>query len=136
MQITRKKLWSLFLLKVKFASTSLVATAIDYSLYLLLVDRFFPPVIANIISFSSSVVINFLLQKRFVFKLNRKVSKAFGLSLLVSLGGLILSTSIVYWLSNTMFFAQRQYLTKLCATGIVFFYNFYMKRYVFEKRFF
>jgi len=30
---------------------------------------------------------------------------------------------------------EYQALTKLIATGIVFFYNFYLKRYVFERKF-
>ena len=46
-----------------------------------------------------------------------------------------LSTGIIYGLSQIEFFNERQYITKLCATGFVFFYNFYLKRYVFEKKF-
>ncbi|GJM34708.1 MAG: hypothetical protein DHS20C18_37090 [Saprospiraceae bacterium] len=115
--------------------TSSVATAVDYVLYLVLVRNWLAPVPANVISYSVGMVINFLLQKRFVFTLQRSVSKAFGLAILVSLGGMVLSTGIIYLLSRVDFFVDRQYLAKLSATGIVFFYNFYLKRFVFEKRF-
>lgn len=115
--------------------TSSVATAVDYLVYLVLEKYFFSPVVSNIISYSCGMVLNFLLQKRFVFTLEGSVSRTFMLSILVSLGGMALSTGIIYGLTQVPFFDDRQYLTKLCATGIVFFYNFYLKRYVFEKKF-
>lgn len=116
--------------------TSAVATAVDYGLYLLLVDRVFEPVVANTISFSIAVVINFVLQKAVVFSVKRSAKRIFLLAILVSVGGLILSNGIILALSSQPFFAERQYLTKLITTGVVFFYNFYLKRYAFEKRFF
>ncbi|MEN0005138.1 MAG: GtrA family protein [Bacteroidota bacterium] len=126
----------LFKLKAKFAMTSVVATGVDYTVYLLLVNRIFGPVTSNIISYSCGMVINFLLQKRFVFSLQRSVGKAFLGAIMVSMGGLALSTGIIYLLSQIEFFSAYQAITKLIATGIVFFYNFYFKRFVFEKRFF
>lgn len=130
-----EQLKKLFFLKLRYAASGLVATSVDYTIYMVLVNRVFSPVVSNVISYSISAVVNFLLQKRFVFTLQRKASTAFVLSLMVSLGGLLLSTTIIYYLSQIEFFAARQYLTKLITTGIVFFYNFYLKRYVFEKRF-
>ena len=123
-------------MKLRFAASGLVATSIDYGLYMLLVDRIFPPVLSNIISYSCSVVVNFILQKQFVFDLKGSVSKAFMGAMLVSAGGMLISTGIVYFLSAGSLFSLPQYLIKLIATGIVFFYNFYFKRYVFERRFF
>ncbi len=126
----------LFLMKAKFAMSGLVATSIDYVLYLVLVDRIFSPVVSNIVSYSVAVVVNFLLQKRFVFEQKRSTSQAFIGAMLVSLGGLLISTGLIYWLSGYPFFAERQYLAKLLVTGTVFFYNFYFKRFAFERRFF
>ena len=125
----------LFKLKFRFALTSAIATALDYGLYMVLVTWFFTPVISNIISYSIAVILNFTLQKRFIFTLERKVRTAFLLSVLVSLGGLLLSTGIIYALTQKAFFMEHQIITKLIATGLVFFYNFYLKRFVFEKRF-
>jgi len=134
----KKTFWatikSLILLKTKFALSGLVATLVDYSIYLILVYTFLSPTISNIISASCGMVINFILQKKYVFELKRKVWSAFQLSILVSIVGIALSTFIVTYLSNSMFFNNHQYITKLCATGVIFFYNFYLKRYVFEKK--
>ncbi len=129
------KLKRLVVLKLKFAATSSVATLVDYVLYLVLVNTIFSPVISNVVSYSCAMVINFIMQKRFIFSLQRTVSTAFVLSALVSLGGLAFSTLIIFLLNKVAFFQEYQFITKLCATGVVFFYNFYMKRYVFEKRF-
>ena len=71
------QLRQLFRQKAKFAMTSGVATAVDYFIYLLLVNRFFSPVVSNIISYGIAMVLNFLLQKQFVFDLRRSSSRAF-----------------------------------------------------------
>ena len=115
--------------------TSSVATVVDYSLYLVLVYTVLTPVPSNVISASCGMVVNFFLQKRFVFNLQRKTSTAFLLATVVSLGGIALGTLIIWGLNHWNFFQLHQYVTKLCATGLVFFYNFYLKRFVFEKRF-
>ncbi|MCB0566321.1 MAG: GtrA family protein [Phaeodactylibacter sp.] len=135
MKLNWEKIGNLFQLKARFAMTGAVATTVDYVIYLLLVGRFFSPVISNIISYSCGMVINFILQKRFVFALQGSAYRAFALSLIVSLGGMALSTGIIYGLTQLDFFSSHQYITKLCATGTVFFYNFYLKRYVFERKF-
>lgn len=130
------QLKKLFLLKARFALTSSVATAVDYGLYLALVYTVLKPVPSNLISASCGMLINFMLQKKFVFHLQRKVHTAFLMSMAVSVGGIGLSTGIIYALNHLPFFQEHQYITKLLTTGTVFFYNFYLKRYVFEKRFF
>lgn len=131
----KEKLRELLLLKFKFGLSGLVATAINYCLYLLLVHRFFPPVPANLIAYSAAVVVNFLLQKRFVFSAQGKGSVLFFRAMLVSVIGLGIDTGIIFGLNQMSFFADHQALTKLISTGIVFFYNFYFKRYAFERKF-
>jgi putative flippase GtrA len=81
------------------------------------------------------MVINFFFQKRFVFSLQGSVFRTFLMSIMISMGGLLISTSIVYGLTQFQFYWERQYLTKLFAIMLVFFYNFYLKRLVFEKCF-
>ncbi|GAB5551661.1 MAG: hypothetical protein Sapg2KO_12520 [Saprospiraceae bacterium] len=131
----KKKIKELLLLKFKFGLSGLVATSINYGLYLLLVNRFLPPVPANIIAYSTAVIVNFILQKRFVFESKGKVSNIFLRAMLVSLIGLIIDTSIIYLLNKIPFFSSHQAITKLVSTATVFFYNFYFKRYAFEKKF-
>ena len=135
MRIRRRQLKDLFLLKLKFAGSSSVATFIDYILYLTLVHRVLVPGWANVVSSGVGMLINFLLQKRYVFDLQRKVHKALFISLATSVIGIGLSTAIVVSLSKLAFFYEMQFVTKAIATGVVFFYNFYMKRFAFERKF-
>ena len=129
-------LFKLILLQVRFAASGLVATVVDYGLYLVLVHRVLPPVSANVASYSVAVVVNFILQRWFVFEMKRPGYQVFLLSMAVSAGGLALSSGIIHLLSQVPFFNERQYITKLLATGLVFFYNFFSKRFVFEKKVF
>jgi len=130
-----RKLLNWGLPKAKYAAAGAIATAADYSVYMLLVNRVLAPVPSNVIAYTVGMVVNFILQKRFVFELKRSVKRAFFLAALVSLGGMLLSSLIIYGLSTQAFFNHHQAITKLIATGLVFFYNFYLKRYVFEGRF-
>lgn len=131
----RNSIKDFFWRKFKFALSSSVATVTDYSLYIFLVSTV-SPVVANLISAGTGMVINFILQKRFIFKLDRKVRDAFAISLLASLIGIGISTLIIYYLNKYSFFIEHQYVTKALAIGIVFFYNFYSKRYAFERKVF
>ncbi|MBB4078759.1 putative flippase GtrA [Lewinella aquimaris] len=134
MKRTVRKVWRSGWKKLPFALTGLVATGINYGLYLLLVDRYLPPLPATTLAYSSSVVLNFFLQRYFVFELRRSLRSAFALSMLVSLGGLLLDASIVYGLHRFPLLGTREWLIKGVATGVVFFYNYYGKRRVFEGR--
>ena len=127
-----KILWQKML---RFALTSGIATIVDFLLFLVFVAMTWVPVIANVASVAIGMCINFALQYFFVFDLERKLSKTFMLAVLVSIGGMALSTSIIYGLNHIDFFEARQYLSKAAATGLVFFYSFFFKRLAFEKRF-
>ena len=130
----RKKIEIFILPKLKFASTSLVATLVDYTLYLSLVYSGVNKVPSNIISASCGFLVNFFLQKRFIFELRRKATHTFLLSMSFSGLGIGISTTLIYFLSKIPFLDVHQYITKLLVTGIMFFYNFYTKRLAFERR--
>lgn len=124
-------------LKLKFAGTSSIATAVDYSIYAALTYFLgFTQQMAHLCSATVGMIVNFFLQKRFVFDLKRKTSTAFLLAITVSIGGIFLGLFIIDQLNQYSFFASNPIASKIGATGIVFFYNFYFKRYVFEKRVF
>ncbi len=116
----------------KFGLTGLVATAINYGVYLWLANRYFRPEIATVIAYSSSVLLNFVLQRYFVFELNRSVRSAFALSMLVSAGGLLLDLAIIWFLHRFPVLGSAEWLIKGVATGVTFVYNFFFKRLVFE----
>lgn len=134
--VDKEKIISIFYQKMKFAFSSSIATALDYFLYLLLVTYFLSPVPSNLISAGTGMLTNFFLQKRFIFELKRKVGMAFTLAIATSIIGIAISTLLIYLLNKYDFFQQHQYITKALVTGLVFFYNFYMKRFAFERRFF
>lgn len=119
--------------KIVFGITSSIATLIDYCLYLLLVYLLLESVPSNIISASVGMLVNFYLQKKFVFLLKRKTIIVFLLSVTFSLIGISLSTSFIYLLNKIEFFSIHQYITKLIVVGIIFFYNYYTKKFAFEK---
>ena len=121
-------------MKVKFAMSSSVATLVDYVLYQVLVRYLFSPVVSNLVSATVGMVINFFLQKKYIFELKRSVNITFIISLLVSVGGIGISTIIIHFLNKSEMLAGNQYIIKAIATGTVFFYNFYLKRFAFEKR--
>lgn len=124
--------------KLKFGMSSIVATLTDYVLFFLLVE-FKEGILAvfwgNMISASVGMLINFILQKRYVFELKRNVYLVFGMSVLVSLGGVVLGSFIIDLLVKKIaLFEEYKVAAKLVATGLIFFYNFYLKRFAFEKR--
>jgi len=133
-RITYKKIKELFKLKIKFAGSSTIATIVDYCLYQVLIYYSFMPAKANLISAGTGLIINFILQKKYIFDLNRKLSTAFVISLISSLIGLAISTLFIHNLSKIDFFDKYQIITKALATGLIFFYNFYTKRFAFEKK--
>lgn len=135
-----QKLKELFFLKFKFALTSSVATLVDIGLFNIFSYLVFSHLenratVSHVISFSIAVLVNFYLQRRFIFEMKRTLNKTFLLALSVSLVGLILSTFFIRFLDSFPFFHQNPYLSKFVVVGVFFFYNFYFKRYVFEKKF-
>jgi putative flippase GtrA len=122
--------------KVKFAVTSSIATAVDYGIYILLTSLFLTSEsISHAISYTVGMIINFFLQKRFIFLLKRKLYHAFGLSVIFSLLGWLISQGLFnLMVLYTGFFQQNDILAKIIVTFVIFFYNFYTKRFSFEKK--
>ena len=118
----------------KFGVSGLIATSVNYGMYLLLANKVFIPEVATVISYASGALVNFVLQRYFVFDLNRSVGSAFALSMLVSVGGLLIDLTIIHLLHRFPIFGNAEWLIKAVATGTTFFYNFLLKRRVFEGR--
>jgi len=122
----------------KFASASALATLIDFILFFILADNFFSKKNATTISRSVGMFINFLMQKKFIFQTNRNVWMVFFLTVLVSLGGLWLGRIIMSVIGDWAIWETYSWFKifpKIIETALIFFYNFFMKRFAFEKRF-
>jgi len=125
-----------FIPKLKFAITSSIATAVDYGIYISLTTLLMTSEsTSHAISYTIGMIINFFLQKRFIFYLNRKLYQAFFLSVAFSLIGWIISQGLFnLFISYTDFFSNHDIIAKIIVTFVIFFYNFYTKRFSFEKK--
>lgn len=131
-----EKIKQLFLLKSRFLVTSVIATAIDIGLYLLLFHRFdCSALVAQSIAYPTAVLVKFFLEKYFVFESNRKANTTFFLAMLVSTVGYGLSMLLVFLLNEVAFLHVHQLVLKLVEKAVLFLYNFYFKRLAFEKKF-
>lgn len=106
----------------------------DYGLFILLVYTGMAKTKSNLISASCGFLVNFFLQKTFIFQLKREATTTFVYSLSFSLLGIGISTFLIFLLVKIPFLDQHAYLAKLLATGLMFFYNYYTKQIAFEKK--
>ena len=134
MPVTLKSLLELFKLKLQFGFVSLLATGIDYTVFLLLIWANVDAVKAHYFSASMGMLVNFLVQNQYVFLRERGLISTFILSIIVSVIGIALGGFLMCWIQQFSFWSTHLYLAKLVVTGLIFFYNFYLKRFVFEKR--
>ncbi len=122
------------LAQAKFLTSSIIATGVDYLLFLLLDWLWLTPVVAHSISYPIAVLVNFYLQKRFIFELNRKVHSAFVISMLFSVIGWGLGVGMMVVLVKLPVLCDWPILAKIIVTGVLFFFNFYTKRFAFEGK--
>ena len=118
---------------VKFLTSSVVATGVDFLLYTALLFVF-TPIVAHFCSATTGMILNFILQRRFVFNVTRALKTSFLLSVLFSVGGIFLGAGIIYMLTKLALFAEYPLVAKIVAIGVVFFYNYETKKIAFGDR--
>lgn len=118
---------------IKFLTTSVVATGVDFLLYTGLLF-ILTPVNAHFCSATVGMVLNFILQRKFVFNVTRGLKTSFLLSLLFSIGGIFLGAGIIYMLTMVSLMATYPLVAKVLAIGVVFFYNFQTKKIAFGDK--
>lgn len=111
----------------------MVATAVDFCLYALLVIHL-APVTAHLISASTGMVVNFVLQRRWVFTPTRGLGASLVYSLGFSLGGIGLGAVIIYGLTAWTMLGQLPLAAKVVTIGFVFIYNYLTKKIAFGDR--
>lgn len=120
---------------VPYLIISVIATAIDLSLFAILLTYFSVHfLIANTLALSSGISTKFSLNKLFTFKERKLMTwqHQFRRFLVVSGGGFILSTLILYSLVDLQNLDAT--FAKVVATGFVFVYTFVLHNlYSFEK---
>ena len=118
---------------MRFGVVGVISFLVDYGILYVLTEK------ANIyyllsagISFTVSVVINYLLSMSWVFKSNNKRGKKeeFILFVIMSLGGLLLNQVMMYVFVDYM--NVYYLLAKIVATAIVMIYNFVSRKLILE----
>ena len=123
--------------KFKFAGTSGIATIVDYLIFISLFNLIgLSDDLSQAIAVASGMITNFILQKKYVFRSKRRIWSIFLLSVAFSFLGYFLNL----WLFSNIqkavaLLAEHKIFAKLCVTAIMFLYNFYTKRFSFEKSF-
>ena len=117
---------------VRFLICSVGATSCDFALYMICV-QFLIPSISQVISYSCGVVVNFILQKIYVFEnQTRKTRNVFIFSIPLAALGIVMSSILIHYLTTIEFFMEYQFITKTIVSILVFFYNYFTRKFLFE----
>ena len=120
---------------LKFGVVGFLCFFIDYGIMVALTELCgIPSVISSGISFSVSVIVNYILSITMVFDANKV--KQFVVFLILSIIGLGINQLIMWggtsWLDQYM---ERSYmLVKIVATAVVMVYNFITRKIFIEKK--
>lgn len=119
---------------IKFIIVGGIATIIDFGVFYVLHELFHVPTLySNIISFSVSVVYNYIASVKWVFDVKKTdPKKQFIVFMALSILGLILNTAIVYVTIDILKWWSM--LSKVIATGIVMVFNFITRKIFLEKK--
>lgn len=115
---------------VKFFGSSVIATGVDFLLYLGLI-HIVSPTVAHAISAGTGMVINFILQYTYVFTPTNTLKKSIGLALCFASLGVLLGTGIIYLLTHYTMLETFPVAAKVITVGLIFFYNYFTRRFSF-----
>lgn len=128
-----EKTENLFVQIFKFVIVGGIATIIDWIVYYVLYNyAHLDPLIANILSFSISVIYNYIASVKWVFDVKKDKNKVRMLVefLIFSIIGLVI-TEILLWLGINKL-GMNAMLVKIIATAIVMVFNFITRKLFLE----
>lgn len=126
----RRLLWQF----TRFIVVGLVSFAFDYGLFFILYHYFgVQYIVASTISFSLSLVLNYILTLKFVFeaKEGRSVAKEFSLYVGLNIIALGLNQGILFLTVDGL--GASPLIGKLVATAVVLVYNFISRKLLIER---
>ena len=119
----------------KFGIVGIIATVIDFAILIVLTELFgVDTVVSATISFSISVVFNYLASMRYVFKHRDGLSRQreFAIFLVLSIAGLIIN-DVMMWI-GTEFTSVDYRIVKVVATFVVMIWNFVTRKVFLEEK--
>ena len=123
----------LFLQIIKFLIVGGTATIIDWITYYILYNYVnIPPLIANILSFSTSVIYNYYASVQWVFDVNKNKSqkKMFTEFMILSIVGLLIAELLLWIFINLL--RMDAMISKIISTVIVMIFNFITRKVFLE----
>ena len=118
----------------KFIIVGGIATVIDYIIFFIMHDILhIGTLVSNIMSFSISVIYNYIASVKWVFDVDKDKDKKqqFIIFIVLSVIGLGINTGIVYLLIDVL--KVYSLISKVVATGIVMVFNFITRKIFLEK---
>ncbi|MCH5184537.1 MAG: GtrA family protein [Oscillospiraceae bacterium] len=118
---------------IRFGFVGVLCTGIDFAVLLLLVNVCsVDKLVANVISFTVSVTVNYVLSMKFVFEAdeNKNKVKEFIVFLVLSVTGLGIN-ELIFWLCSGFTGITP---SKVIATAVVMVYNFVTRKIFIEKK--
>lgn len=132
---------------IKFGLVGGLSFCIDYGLYTVLLFMNVHYMIAALIGFLVSVVVNYLLSMKFVFERRQDIGRKreFTVFLVLSVFGLILNEVLIWTCYDVIYLNAESLITmmsdktaqligKLIATFIVMIFNFVTRKIFLEKK--
>ena len=118
---------------IKFGIVGVIATIIDFVVLYILTDFLdVHYLISSIISFTVSVIFNYIYSIKWVFKINHKQTKKdFITFVILSIIGLCINELILYVMVDKL--SLYYMISKIFATSIVMIYNFITRKKIIEK---
>ena len=118
---------------LKFAICGGTAFIIDYGVFIVLTQVFkIYYLIASIISFTISVIYNYILSIKWVFKAKKQNVKEFFIFVVLSIIGLGINSLIMYIFVDLI--SIHELISKVIATIIVMIYNFITRKIFVEEK--
>lgn len=119
---------------LKFIVVGGIATVIDYIIFYIMYDVMnINTLVSNIVSFSISVIYNYIASIKWVFDVDKEKDKKqqFIIFIILSIIGLGINTGIVFVLIEVL--KVYSMISKVVATGIVMVFNFITRKIFLEK---